>query len=88
MHKGMVYTLSKMSTCIPKLPGSYKVKKGEGRGVGRVGDGQGVCSGAIDPKSSLRDVYRWWIMGKHLGGLLERKGWGYGGEYGGMVSGR
>jgi hypothetical protein len=71
----MVYTWGEIGTCIHKVPGISGDQKSEGRGGGHMGSGQEVCSTAIGPKSSVGHVYRWWMMGRSHGELLERRGW-------------
>jgi hypothetical protein len=43
------------------------------RGEGRLVDGHGESSDAVDPKSSVGHVYRWYMMGRRYGRLLERR---------------
>jgi hypothetical protein len=74
MHKGMLHTWGEMITCITELHGGPKAKKSAGRGPEGGWDGQGVCSGAIGTKSSVRHACKLCTMGRSSGGLLERRG--------------
>ena len=62
-------------------------KKSEVRGKGRKGDSHQLSSGSKSPKSSVVNVFGWGMMGRMSEGQLERRGWGYEGQHGGMVSG-
>jgi hypothetical protein len=61
--------------------GALRLKKAKGRMV----DGHGKSSDAMDPKSSVGHVYRWYMMGRRHGRLLEQKEKGKGVSRGAMV---
>jgi hypothetical protein len=51
-----------------------------------MGDGHELSSGSKSSKSLVGNVFECNMMGEMSDGQLERRGWGYGDQNGGMVS--
>jgi hypothetical protein len=71
MYGRMVNTCGEIITCTHQLLGSFEAKKSEGEG--RMVDGHGESSDAMDPKSLVGHVYRWYMMGRRHGRLFEQR---------------
>jgi hypothetical protein len=83
----MAYAQGEMDIWLYLLSNRPESKKSEVKRRGGKDSSHRLSSGSKSPKLSVVGDCRWGMMGIISEGELERRGWGYGGQHGSMVSG-